>query len=87
MTYSLVPLTQYHIPEAETFNLLGANGKTAELQIVLKITFLFIICTYFNLNVRMSGNSIFFLHRRKRRKSKTRREREDTFRRKASCSH
>jgi hypothetical protein len=35
MTYSLVPLTQYHIPEAETFNLLGANGKTAKLQIVL----------------------------------------------------
>lgn len=26
MTYSLVPLTQHHIPEAETFNLLGSNG-------------------------------------------------------------
>jgi hypothetical protein len=26
MTYSLVPLTRYHVPEAETFNLLGTNG-------------------------------------------------------------
>ena len=30
MTYSLVPLTTYHIPEAETFNLLGANGNKAQ---------------------------------------------------------
>ena len=28
MTYSLVPLTQHHVPEAETFNLLGSNGIT-----------------------------------------------------------
>ena len=28
MTYSLVPLTQHHVPEAETFNLMGSNGIT-----------------------------------------------------------
>ena len=28
-TYSMVKLTQYHVPEAETFNLLGAvDGNT-----------------------------------------------------------
>ena len=30
MTYSLAPLTAYHIPEAETFNLLGDNGGKAQ---------------------------------------------------------
>jgi hypothetical protein len=34
MTYSLVPVTQYHVPEAETFNLLGANGETSNVVII-----------------------------------------------------
>ena len=29
-TYSMVKLTQYHVPEAKAFNLLGADGNTTD---------------------------------------------------------
>ena len=29
-TYSMVKLTQYHVPEAKAFNLLGADGNVTD---------------------------------------------------------